>query len=187
MASPMVCAGRHSLSGSGHGMRRRKQERKRQRLPCEVRVGTSSHSGIILDLSPGGLFVQTKATPVSGTHVEIEIQATNSCPGLSVKARVVRQQRIPHHLASLRPPGIGLEITQAPLEYYSLAGVRAGQTAVDPPASETPLAGFRVRVAQQGGPRSKIIMIEAESNEAAEKKALEAVGHNWTVTDVEPV
>ena len=42
---------------------RRAYSRERRRLSCAFRAEGADHKGVVLDLSPRGLFVQTTATP----------------------------------------------------------------------------------------------------------------------------
>ena len=62
-------------------------ERRKRRLPCEVRAGGQQWSGMVLDVSPSGLFVQTGAKVGPGDSLELDLfcttvfYVTNTHPG----------------------------------------------------------------------------------------------------------
>jgi hypothetical protein len=47
-------------------MQRRRAERIKQRLTCELIIGDRRHPGIVLDISETGIFMQTSASPPPG-------------------------------------------------------------------------------------------------------------------------
>ncbi len=60
----------------------------------------------------------------------------------------------------------------------------------EPPPSPTPAESdtrYRVRAKQSGGPRSRSLIVRAISREHAEARALEELGADWEVLDVECV
>ena len=56
-------------------MERRRAERIKQRLTCELIIGDRRHPGIVLDISETGLFVQTSASPPQGERARLDPQA----------------------------------------------------------------------------------------------------------------
>ena len=81
-------------------MERRKVERLKQRLTCELVMGDRRHPGIVLDVSPTGLFVQTSASPPPGERVRVKLR----CPGraeVEVVASVARRYVVPRRLVSV--------------------------------------------------------------------------------------
>ncbi len=60
----------------------------------------------------------------------------------------------------------------------------------EPPPSPKPAESdtrYRVRAKQSGGPRSRSLIVRATSREHAEAQALEELGADWKVVDVECV
>ena len=46
-------------------------ERKRRQMPCTLTLDGRNHGGLILDLSPGGLYIQSSAKIKPGDQLEI--------------------------------------------------------------------------------------------------------------------
>jgi len=89
-------------------------------MTCELRYEGHKASGIVLDLSSTGLFVQTSARPAPGTIFHLMLEARGDTPALDLRVRVARQRRTEPRLASLVPPGLGLQILDAPSAYFDL-------------------------------------------------------------------
>ncbi len=166
-------------------MGRRKIERKKRRIPCSLLMERGATGGIIIDVSPTGLFIQTTARPPAGIPVDVEISETDSTPAVKLRVRVARQKVVPPQLVAISGRGIGVEILDAPTEYYELVGATpAGEWDED---VAPPLPSFRVKLALSGTPRSRILTIKSESNEAAKNAAVEQLGDDWEVVSVESV
>jgi Tfp pilus assembly protein PilZ len=170
----------------------------RKRLPCRLRVAGGSHSGMVLNLSRCGLFVQTSAGPPPGAQVAIDLDVTSHTNTLPIGARVVWRRVVAPHLRSLTQGGIGVRIDSAPEAYYSflaeLAGeAPAGRSSRGPEASgpppesrpEAPKTEFRVRVKQSEGPRSRTLTLRCESVQEARERALTVTGSGWVVLEAE--
>ncbi len=93
----------------------RPDPRFRKRLPCRIRVDESRYSGIVLNLSRTGLFVQTAAAAPPGGSIELELRGE-----APLQARVVWLRRVPQQLRSVSQGGIGVRIVGAPESYYHL-------------------------------------------------------------------
>lgn len=89
-------------------------------MTCELRFEGRKASGIVLDLSSNGLFVQTSARPAPSTIVVIHLEARGDTPVLDLRTRVTRYKRVPPRLATLDPPGLGLQILDAPDAYFEM-------------------------------------------------------------------
>ena len=164
-------------------MDRREAERKKRRVQCQIRTQDRSFSGIILDLSTKGIFVQTIATPEIGEQVELSIPAYGSFPDVTLTATVARRRHVPAKLARLVTRGLGLLIPEASQEYQILL-----QRMQEPKPPDPPMVSqrrFRVRVAQTSSPRSRLVTVECASAEDAKTQALEELGPDWHVVDVE--
>ena len=54
-------------------MEKRRELRTKKRLSCTLDVAGERYPGIVLDVSPGGMFVQVRANPLPGAEVTIEL------------------------------------------------------------------------------------------------------------------
>ena len=174
------------------------EPRYRKRVPCQLVIGGGSHPGMVLNVSRGGLFVQTSARARPGDRVRIALNTSPSRSTIGLEARVVWKRVSPPQLQSVTQGGVGLEIQLASEAWYDfLAGVatpdleRARNVPGDPdPATNAQprpmLSRFRVRVSQSGGPRSRTVVVEGGSEDEARRRALLATGGGWTVLEVEP-
>jgi hypothetical protein len=174
------------------------EPRYRKRVPCQLVIGDGRHPGMVLNVSRGGLFVQTSARARPGDRVRIALNADAQLGAIGLEARVVWKRVSPPQLQSLTQGGVGLEIQVASEAYYDfLAGVAtpAGEVSrapgrVDADAVGTtepgpPPSRFRVRVSQRGGPRSRTFVLEGSSEEDARRRALASVGNGWTILEIE--
>ena len=75
-------------------MAKRRAERIRRRVTCELQLGGRSYRGIVLDLSETGVFVQTEATPPPGARLRIKLHAAGGIE-FEVDATVARRQVAP--------------------------------------------------------------------------------------------
>jgi len=189
-------------------------ERKRRQMPCTLTLDGRNHGGLILDVSPGGLYIQSSAKIKPGDRLEIQM----TIPGMEGRHRleveVVRKVVVPARLLKVARGGVGVRITNAPEAYYQFMdelGVaadagkskieqlenRRGRSAAAPPAAATgaepqaeaapPAAQpqYRVRIKQSQGPRSRTVSVEAESEDDARRQALHAAGAGWIVLGAE--
>ena len=184
-------------------VRRPLQPRIAKRVPCAVHVGQRRYSGVVLNVSQGGLFVQTSADASQGAKVDLELSIPERRDLVPLCASVVWKRVVPHQLRSLAQGGFGVQITQAGETYYQLL---AAWMRVEVPASSAPAPSggapreaaprvrpaiqtstYRLRVRQTSGPRSKTLSIEAASAEEAGAEALRLTGAGWQVIDIESV
>lgn len=144
----------------------------------------------MLDISHGGLFVQTSTPLPPGTEMIVAFPRRAEGPPFELRARVVRRRRVPQRLASLAPSGLGLRVLEAPDAYHDLVERREDRSAGDgaPEASAPPVAPrqkYRVRVAQRGSPRSRTLVLEAESEKEALSRVACDMGTGWDVVELE--
>jgi hypothetical protein len=180
-------------------------KRARRRMACGITTGGQRFSGLILDLSATGLFVQTRAKPRPGEPLSVEISVPGLRAPLRVEAQVARLQVVPAHLLNVAHGGIGLRITNAPEAYFAfLAAILPEEVSAAPPERTQPAApgaaaadasgspgrppgrGWRVRVTQIGGARSRTLRVTAGSAEAAAALAREEMGEGWKVLEACP-
>ena len=173
------------------------EPRFKKRLPCRLKVAGSSHSGMVLNLSRGGLFVQTSAGPPPGADVVVDLDVASQPDTVPVGGRVVWRRMVVPHLRTLTQGGIGVRIENAPEVYYSfLSGVageapathlsadsESAEPVLESP-SESPGIEFRVRVKQAGGPRSRTLSLRSESEEEARSRALSIAGAGWAILEL---
>ena len=76
-------------------MEKRREFRTKKRLVCTLDVLGDRHTGIILDVSPRGLFVQTSAKPSPGTEIKVELTVHGASQPLWLTAVVARQKLVP--------------------------------------------------------------------------------------------
>jgi hypothetical protein len=100
-------------------VKRRKFPRIKRRVNCEVSVDGRRHVGVVLDLSPGGFFVQTRATPEVGADIVVHLRRASN-DGVAVQAKVANRKVTPARLATVARGGIGCELTAPPETYFAL-------------------------------------------------------------------
>ena len=93
------------------------EQRFRKRIPCKLTRSDSSFSGLIIDVSRRGLFVQTSAAAKAGDEVEIKLTRRASEAAIVLNARVVWRRSVPRPLRSVVEGGRGLQIHNAPEQY----------------------------------------------------------------------
>jgi Tfp pilus assembly protein PilZ len=192
-------------------MRSQHEPRVPKRLPCDVNIGGVRHSGLVLNVSPRGLFVQTNAEARPGSEVSINLTPPSQREPVEVRATVVWKRTVPRQMLASDRGGMGLRIQDAPESYYTyLSGVLGGlgqdapdkatarhaaptpeASPLDLPAPRTPMAApvskelkFRVRVSQIVGSRSRYVSVTGSSPKHAGALALEEVGEGWQVLEV---
>jgi hypothetical protein len=143
-----------------------------------------------LNVSRGGLFVQTTAGPEPGAGLAVELSLGAGAHALEVDAEVVWRRVVAAHLRTITPGGVGLRIRRAPEPFYAfLLRLQHGDNAAPAPipsasAPTQPAASFRIRIKQTVGPRSKILTMTGTSEAEARQRALAQAGCGWTVLDV---
>lgn len=98
----------------------RGEQRFKKRMSCKLRVGQQDHSGIVLDVSRQGMFVQTTATARVGDKVEVVLSRPEQAQAITLVAGVRWLRRVPTQLRSVVQAGIGLQISHAEEGYYAL-------------------------------------------------------------------
>jgi Tfp pilus assembly protein PilZ len=98
----------------------RTEPRFKRKTPCKLRHQQRHHSGMVLDISRTGLFVQTSATAQNGEEVEVTLIAGRAATPITLAAQVVWQRRVPAQLRAAAEGGLGLQICYAPEGYYNL-------------------------------------------------------------------
>jgi len=153
--------------------------------------------GMVLNVSRGGLFVQTSVQAQPGDEVRIHLNLKSPPEAVPLGGQVVWRRGVAAHLRSVSRGGIGMRVRQAPESYYRFlsqlaqGGVRDAPADTRPPIAAPEAApahdrpSYRVRVQQQGGPRSRTLTVIGESEEEARRRALARVGTGWLVLEVQ--
>ena len=183
-------------------MKAQQELRVPKRLPCDVKIAGLRHTGLVLNVSPRGLFVQTSAEAKPGSEISIDLTPPKQRESVELRATVVWKRTVPRQMLTAARGGMGLRILDAPEDYYTfLFGVigRARPASSSPsaepitelPTPRDPIAPpiskqlkFRVRVNQLSGPRSRYVKVTASSPRQAGRRALEEVGEGWQVLEV---
>ncbi len=173
-------------------MQSQMEPRYKKRVPCDLLVAGSRHPGIVLNLSRSGLFVQTSAAFQRGDWVAVDLNSEIADGSIGVDAIVMWNRKVAAQLRGVRHGGIGLQIRNAGRAYYDLLSEVSGDTdpALRPGASarkaqESTLLEYRVRVRLRDMPRSKTLLVSAESDGEAGRLAVAGAGAGaWEVLDV---
>lgn len=157
--------------------------RFKKRVPCRLRVPAGAGSGMVLNVSRGGLFVQTSAAASPGETVHIDLGVDAAVP-LGVDTCVVWRRVVGAHVRGLSIGGFGARIQYAPDAWFGFLSGLAGSE-VEAPAPERPAAGvYRVRLRLAGSPRTRIVVVESADEAAARERALAVAGAQWIVLDL---
>ena len=194
-------------------MNRRRLPRTKKRIACTLHLEESLHSCMVLDVSAGGLFVQTNASPAPGTSVRLELRVPGLPEPLEMQATVARKRIVPPRLRALLKGGIGLQLENPPEAFYALVaklqapevagtsasaaaqpsendsntpGKAAAEAAQKRPPAKPKLTSFRVKLSQVGGTGSRSLVIRASDEDEACRRAILDVGDSWKVTSCEP-
>ncbi len=176
---------------------RRREERKKKRITCEILVGDQVQRGIVLDVSSGGLFVQTGATLTLGAEVEVHISpssGTSNVPTLFIRTVVARKQLIDRRLSNNAKGGVGLRIEVAPPAFYEYFGIpdpsqaeaeAAAEPTGDSAEGQSVEEGGKFRVRVGRGPRSYWLTSNAETEDEALSWAVQQAGSDWEALEIE--
>jgi hypothetical protein len=171
--------------------------RVKKRVSCTLNLESRHHRGMILNLSQRGLFVQTTLPAEPGTLVDIDLDDPRRGESIAVQAAVVWRRRVSPRMTGINQSGMGMRILMNSPQYENLlAGMlgesteRTESTHSNKPAATSgaapgpDLERYVVRLAQDGGPRSRRAVVQCESERSARAKALEQVGDGWTIIEV---
>ena len=160
-------------------------DRKKRRLPCELRSAGQKWAGMVLDVSASGIFVQTSAKVRPGAALEMEVSVPGSPEPVLMSVEVVRIKNVPPQLRAVAQGGIGVRITSAPEAYYRFMQQLEGMNASEAEVAD-PVPSYQVRVKQTTGPRTKRLFVDACDEDAAREAAVKQLGDGWQILDVSP-
>ena len=145
--------------------------RYRKRLPCRLEVPNGAYSGMVLNLSRGGLFVQTSAAASPGEAVHLDL-SLGDADAIALDARVVWRRIVAPHLRSVSTGGMGVHIQYAHDAYFGLVAQLAEGTPADE-ATPVPHPAWRVRPSAYGS-ASRAARAPVSSSSPAQTKATRA-------------
>lgn len=93
--------------------------REKVRALCRFELDGQENSGFLLNLSPRGLFLQTRLQLPAGTELVIKIRDLGDEP-IEVLARVVHRSGSHRATSAVETGGVGMEILNAPEALYRL-------------------------------------------------------------------
>lgn len=114
---------------------RRQLGRRLRPLSCEIELAGKTHSGVIRDLSPQGLFVTMRFEAAPGTPVVVRVRR----PGgeiWEISATTARIADGARALVSRR--GLGLVIEEAPAAFHEFVAALGGFHRAAPAEGERP-------------------------------------------------
>jgi hypothetical protein len=173
-------------------MERRKSSRIRCRFPCEILGPQRRASGTVLDLSEGGLSVCAALEADQGESLTVRFQAPDG-EAIEVETLLWHARRVRDRETGEDSRVLGLMVSDT-CEAYSRVVPRS-QARPPEPASPSvasapdevengELAGFRIRVKQCAGPRTRILTLSAQSDEEARALAATHLGDDWEVLEI---
>ena len=189
---------------------RRKEERIKVRFPCDLAFGSERASGMVMDVSAGGLSVATDRIADQGESVFVRLHPKGR-PSIDVEALVWNIRAVKRGGKGKASARLGLVLSEAPDEFLGLLKSKTPARVAKPPKPdrsakrrspepdvakeaepETVLQTppppaerrYRARVKQSGGNRTRTILVFATSAEDAAEKALAEVEPGWILLEV---
>jgi Tfp pilus assembly protein PilZ len=161
--------------------------RYRKRLPCRLEVPNGAYSGMVLNLSRGGLFVQTSAAASPGEAVHLDL-SLGEADAIGLDARVVWRRVVAPHLRSVSTGGMGVHIQYAHDAYFGLVA----QLAEGTPTEATLLLRERGRPELLRACASRVARAPGSSPSLAGRgdaraRARQLAGAQWAVLDLEKI
>jgi hypothetical protein len=185
---------------------RRKEERIKVRFPCDLAFGKKRASGMVMDLSAGGLSVASDKSADQGESVFVRLHPKGR-PSIDVEALVWNVRSVKSRGKGKASARLGLVLSEAPDEFLELLKSKAPTPVAKPrrparsargrtpepdaaneaePETAPPPAErrFRARVKQSDTTRTRVILVFAASAEDAGEKALTEAGTGWGLLEV---
>lgn len=179
-------------------MRPQAEPRFSKRVPCRLRVAGSTYSGLVLNVSRTGLFVQTNAQTRPGAELCVDLGPGATGGRIPLGAKVVWRRVVAPYLRTVTHGGLGVRIENAPEAFYHFLSRVARETEAPAPVP-TPAVGvgtpsaasaasgspYRVRIRHESGSRSRTLILRSSSEQEARRSALASAGPGWTVLEVQ--
>ena len=171
---------------------RRKGERLKVRFPCDLTFGRERVSGMVLDLSAGGLSVSSDRRAQQGEVVFARLHPKGRS-SIDVEALVWNVRTVRSRDTGMISARLGLVLSEAPDEFLDLLKSKRPPPVAKPRQPDEPANGvepppaerrFRVRVKQSDSKRTRVILVFAESVGDAAEKGLAEVGAGWDLLEI---
>jgi hypothetical protein len=184
---------------------RRKEERIKVRFPCDLAFGNERASGMVMDVSAGGLSVASDKSADQGEGVFVRLHPKGR-PSIDIEALVWNVRKAKSRGKGKAAVRLGLVLSEAPDEFRELLKSKTPARVAKPrqparrrspePKPEIepepvlkalpppPESRFRARVKQSDTNRTRVILVFAASVEDAGEKALTEAGTGWIVLEV---
>lgn len=179
---------------------RRKEERIKVRFPCDLAFGSERASGMVMDVSAGGLSVATDKNADQGDSVYVRLHPKGH-PSIDIEALVWNIRKVKSRGKGKASVRLGLVLSEAPDEFLGLLKSKTPARAAKPkqPARRRPPkpepepvmalppppeSRFRARVKQSDTNRTRVILVFATSAEDAAEKALTEVEPGWILLEI---
>lgn len=173
---------------------RRSTPRAESRMLCRLRSGIRSHSGMVLDVSTNGVFIQTTASLSPGTPLSLTMYAPDA-RRFVLEGEVARVVVAPTGLKAGAGCGLGVVLRDAPKAYVGWVESLVGRVGEPLRVSSAPVAGpkaapetarpFQVRLREIGGNGTREVLVRCGSEAEAAELALAEFDVNWKVMGVD--
>jgi uncharacterized protein (TIGR02266 family) len=174
------------------------EPRVRKRLPCTLGHADRQQSGLILNLSNGGLFVQTNLPVQPGTLIDVGFRNPADTDDIDLQGAVIWRRRVSSRIMGRTQSGMGVRLlgqTPAYAELVSSFLERAKPELIrQAPVAAPEVANtvehvcegneYVVRLALEGSPRTKRLVILSPNVGGARSEALKRAGEGWSVLDL---
>lgn len=181
--------------------------RTKKRMSCEINVNGARSSGIVLDISASGLFVQTNVKPSSGIVATLRLSLPGGKEPVVMKARVARKKMVPPQLLAVAGGGVGFAITEPAEAYLDFVAEMSPEDAEAVARARANLAKrvgsgarprkepgekreeapkrFRIHVVETRTGRKNTFLATCASEQEASDQVLDQLGDGWKVLFVE--
>ena len=144
--------------------------RQTKRARCKVVFNSQRQTGVILNISRTGLYLQVSLAAKRGDPLQVEITDDKTGNTISVQAVVSWTRHVPASLRSIRQGGLDLKIVSASPEYYELCD-RLPESELPPPLQGKPAPRVSDRAAKgRSSAFDMLDAIEALTGDDAEKE-----------------
>jgi len=142
-------------------------------MACRLVLGSQRFSGVVLDISSSGVFIQTTAKPSVRDAVTVELSVPGERVPIRLETEVARLYMVPTQLLTVAQGGVGLRIRNAPEAFFEMLGQLQFESQADASGASggdaeradagEPRRRYRVRVTQLGRARTRTLRIVAGS------------------------
>jgi hypothetical protein len=161
------------------------EPRVRKRVPCTINVDGGQHRGFVLNVSRGGLFVQTSLPANPGSLIGIDLSSPVDDALIALSGTVVWRRRISPRMMGINQSGMGVRLDAPPQAWTEL--IREGRTddaSQHSEASEAAAPRWTLRLAHAGTPRTRRIVVHCVDEAEARARAIAEAGADWEIIEL---